>query len=332
MPSRLKPPHVLVVSTIVDLATDAVVRKLSEMGVRITRWNTERFPFFDRVTVAFAEKSVRSEIWSSFDQHPTHLDDVTSVWYRRLRTPEEPEGMDEGVHDFCVREGRAAVLGVLLGGLSSNVRWTSHPSHVWLAENKLYQLRTARQVGFTIPETLVTNSGQHVRSAHLRFANGMIAKPTRTGYVEIEGEPFAIYTSTVEDRDLADLPEVDRSPVIYQPLIPKAADIRVTVVGDQVFAAQIHSQDDPAARVDWRHTADPDLPHSPFELAPSDTDLVRRFMSQLQLRFGALDFVLTPDGDLVFLEINPNGQWLWLDEKLDLGITEALAAHLAFGD
>ncbi len=323
-------PHVLIVSTVLDLATDAVVRELTRMGVRVTRWNTEQFPFWDGATISF-DDGVHAEICSHPYGVPQPLDDVTSVWYRKVRTPEKPEDMDRGVYDFCIREGRTAIVGLLLGGLPDGAHWTSHPSRIWAAENKPYQLRTAQRVGLTIPHTVITNWGQHIRAAHRSFDKNMVAKPARSGYVEVEGEPFAIYTSKVDAGDLADLSDVESSPAIYQPLIQKEADIRITVVGDRIFSARIDSQGDPAAQVDWRHTADPDLPHSTFDL-PSGIDAqIRAFMNRLDLRFGALDFVLTPNGELIFLEVNPNGQWLWLDDRLDEGITKALALHLAHG-
>ena len=51
-------------------------------------------------------------------------------------------------------------------------------------------------------------------------------------------------------------------------------------------------------------------------------------MDPHDLQYGAIENVLTPDGQFVFLEINPNGQWLWLDDMLSLGITTAIAEWL----
>jgi glutathione synthase/RimK-type ligase-like ATP-grasp enzyme len=107
--------------------------------------------------------------------------------------------------------------------------------------------------------------------------------------------------------------------------VPKRFELRVTVVGEQVFAAEIHSQQTNRTRVDWRrydlsHT--PHLPHAlPEHVQVKCVELVRR----LGLCYGAIDLILTPDGRYVFLEINPSGQYMWIEERTGLPISEAVA-------
>lgn len=325
------PTHVLVVSTALDLATDAVVRALDAAGVRVTRCNTEEVPFQSRLTLTITPtcRIPPSIVLQRLGQDACpSLEDVSCVWYRRIRAPTRPADMDPGVYEFCVRESRAALLGSLLGAVSSSTAWMSHPSKVWEAEHKLYQLSVARQAGLTIPDTTVTNDPQEVRAAFQRHGGYLIAKPARSGYVEVGGEPRAIYTSQVSVEHLDALGGIDSSPVIYQPLIRKRCDVRVTVVGDRVFVAEIDSQTNADAHIDWRRTSDPALPHRAAELPGEVTAGVHRLMRLLGLEFGALDFVRTPEDEYIFLEVNPNGQWLWLDLQLGFGVTEAVAQWL----
>jgi glutathione synthase/RimK-type ligase-like ATP-grasp enzyme len=113
--------------------------------------------------------------------------------------------------------------------------------------------------------------------------------------------------------------------------VPKRVELRITVVGDQVFAAEIHSQKAKRTRIDWRrydlaHT--PHYPHTlPDEVRRSCVELVRR----LGLCYGAIDMVLTPDGRYVFLEINPNGQFLWIEQLTGMPISDAICDLLASG-
>jgi len=248
----------------------------------------------------------------------------TAVWYRRVRVPTRPEGMDPGIYDFCLRETRAALLGGIAGIAT---RWMSPPEQVWRAELKPFQLQIAADLGLKVPRTLITNDPRRVRQAFDEF-KGMIAKPTRGGYVVANGLPHSIYTSEVLAEHLEHLDEARLSPTIYQELIPKRFDIRVTIVGERIFAAAIDSQRDPAARVDWRRTDDPNLGHQRIDLPVALEATLRLLMRKLGLTFGAVDLVLTPEGEYVFLEINPNGQWLWLDDKLDLGITQEVVNWL----
>ena len=327
--AAVKAAHVLVVSTVLDLATDAVVRTLGDWGVRTTRLNTEDYPFGARMTTVFDAASSGAGSRGHVAWEGSRIDDVSAVWYRRVRSPVRPDGMDLGVYDFCAREARAALLGTLLGDVRAGLAWMSPPSNVWAAEHKLQQLATAARLGLSIPETVVTNDAREVRAAFSRFRGQMIAKPVRSGYVEVGGEPRAIFTSQVLQQHLETLADIDASPVIYQPLIAKACDVRVTIVGSRIFTAEIDSQLDANARIDWRRTEDPLLPHRRSDLPPDVRQALLEMMTQLGLAFGAVDLIRTPDNQYTFLEVNPNGQWLWLDAQLDLGITDAIASWLA---
>lgn len=310
---------ILVISTIADVATDEVVRILSERGARFIRVNTEDFPFDSSVTIGFQNSG---KVALSFRGKPVvHR----AIWYRRVRTPARPEQMDIGIYDFCLRENRAALLG---GLVTQQTRWMSSPDAVWKAEFKPYQLRAAQDVGFTIPRTIISNDPEAIRQAYGEFGR-MIVKPVRSGHFWQDGKEHSVYTSEVTPAEIPFLDEARWTPSIYQELVPKKYDIRVTCVGDQLFTAAIHSQGDPAAVVDWRKTDDPHLPHSRIELPTAILGKLQMLMRQLNLQFGCIDLVLTPSGDYVFLEVNPSGQWLWLDDQLDLGISRAVADWLA---
>ncbi len=314
-------PWVLIVSTKACVATDDVIRRLAARGINAYRLNTEEFPFDH--SISFRPGAQPGCPWLLCDQR--EMPAPTSIWYRRFRTPGTPEGMDEGTATFCRQETRAALIGSIAG---RSTRWMSHPAALWQAEFKPYQLEVAAQMGIPIPRTVVTNDPVTIRAAFGEFQR-MIAKPTRSGYLVPDGVEYAIYTSQVLEEHLEELESARLSPAIYQELIPKRFDIRVTIIGNEVFAASIDSQADPAASIDWRRTDNPDLAHYRHEL-PSDVSVALiRLMDKLQLTFGAIDLVQSSNGDYVFLEVNPNGQWLWLDDKLDLGISERVAGWLA---
>jgi glutathione synthase/RimK-type ligase-like ATP-grasp enzyme len=241
-----------------------------------------------------------------------------------MRTPAKPEAMDNGVYEFCLHEARATLIGSILG---LTTRWMSHPAAIWSSEFKPFQLSLAAQVGLSIPPTIITNDPNAIKKAFNQFG-AMIAKPVRRGYITNEGRSSAIFTSQVLREHLDEIESARYSPAIYQALIPKRYDIRVTIVGHQVFAAAIDSQSDPAAAIDWRLTCNPALPHYSTHLPEQLLDQLRRLMGLLGLTFGAIDLVQKPDGEFVFLEVNPNGQWLWLDRTLDMGISEAVAEWL----
>jgi glutathione synthase/RimK-type ligase-like ATP-grasp enzyme len=315
-------PHVLIVSTIADAATDEVVRRLTARDIPLNRINTEDYPFSR--TLAIHPNKEPGNDWFVIGDEPVTR--PTAVWYRRLRTPSKPEAMDEGIHTFCLQETRATLLG---GIMDLGARWMSHPSAVWQAEFKPFQLWKAAEIGLPIPHTVITNDPPKIRQAFGDFDGRMIVKPARSGHVIRGGREFAIFTSQVLKEHLDYLESAKLSPAVYQELVPKASDVRVTIVGEKVFAAAIDSQSDPAAMIDWRQTNNPRLPHRPVALPDRVKDLLLHMMDELRLAFAAIDMIQTPAGEYVFLEINPSGQWLWLDDMLDLGISDAVAEWLA---
>ena len=86
-----------------DLATDAVVRALQDIGSPVVRVNTEDLPFSGVIDYSIGV----NEPTAIFSERAA-TDWFSAVWYRRLRVPTKPAEMDAGVYDFCVRESRSA--------------------------------------------------------------------------------------------------------------------------------------------------------------------------------------------------------------------------------
>lgn len=309
----------MIVSTKVDTATDAVVHELNNRSVPVVRFNTEDFPYNETASFHIGPGS-RPKL--SFNGKTVSF---RSAWWRRIRAPKAPEAMHLGVHDYCVREGKSFSSGFMLG---IQERTMSYPASVWAAEHKIHQLTVASKCGLTVPSTVITNSPGEIREAFAEFDGQMIGKPLRSGFIDLGEEQRALYTTKIEEEDLNDLSGAHWSPSIYQQWIPKYRDVRVTVVGDRLFTAEIDGNADPKAVIDWRRTENADLPHYKSELPIKLEEKVRYFMRCLGLKFGAIDFVRTYGNVYFFLEINPNGQWLWIDNKLNLGITAAVADWL----
>ena len=251
--------------------------------------------------------------------------DVKSVWYRRNVRPVLPAELDCGYREFCERESRAFLEGTLL--TLPTTRWLSDPAAIWKSERKPYQLAVAAHLGFRIPSTLITNSEHAIGTFGVRHQ--LIAKAVSSGYVSRQGGNGAIFTSSVSEDDIADLRGLDLAPVTFQQLQDKRSDIRVTVVGDQVLSAEILSQDGDSSKIDWRATEDPDLEHRIHDLPADIAHRCRILVQQLGLNFGAIDLALTEDGSYVFFEINPNGEWVWLEDKLGFPISSLIAKWLA---
>jgi glutathione synthase/RimK-type ligase-like ATP-grasp enzyme len=118
-------------------------------------------------------------------------------------------------------------------------------------------------------------------------------------------------------------------PTLFQQYIAKATELRITVVGNSVFAAEMYTQIDPRTTIDWRRGSPVAVPHRPVTLPPAVERCCLELVHRLGLTFGAIDMVRTPDGEFVFLEINPNGQWAWIEGLTGLQIAKKIAEVLS---
>jgi glutathione synthase/RimK-type ligase-like ATP-grasp enzyme len=238
--------------------------------------------------------------------------------------------MEAGHFAFSEKESRFALVGSVLA-LSHVLPTMSPPAAVWAAEHKPYQLAVASRCGLRVPDTLISNEPSEAEKFFRHYRPDVIAKSVRTGYLEDATGPKAIFTSKVERSHMERISRLTVAPVTFQPLLHKQSDIRVTVVGERMFSAEICSQSDNDASIDWRRTSNPDLPHETHELPRPVERCLANYMRCLGLHYGAIDLVLDEDGDYWFLEVNPGGQWLWLDRILSLGITQRIADWLESG-
>ena len=310
---------VLLVTTSYDEAAGYLERELNRRRVRFFRLDSDRFP--GEISATFEPGRGLQFV---DDTQQISGEDVRSVWYRRHHAPILPPGLESGVVDFCNRECRSFLLGALAA--LPTKRWLSAPEAIWRAERKPLQLAIAAELGMTLPHTLVTNDSRAVLSFSDR--NDLIAKAVSYGYVKGSKGNHAIFSSEISPEDLSDLRGLKLAPVIFQEHVKKAADIRVTVVGDRVFAAEILSQRRDSSRVDWRATDDPNLIHRRHDLPCNVEQQCRELLSALRLGFGAIDFALTPKGEYVFFEINPNGEWIWIEDQLQYPIAGSIADWL----
>ena len=147
-----------------------------------------------------------------------------------------------------------------------------------------------------------------------------------------EEQAGMIYTHLVTEEDLDHLDSVRYGPTFFQALVPKSRDIRVTVIGDELFAAGIDSMLVEEARIDFRVAEMMDLPHEPVTLPEPVAAACLAIVKRLGLQFGAIDLLETPDGDYVFLENNPNGQWYWVEMMTGQPMARAMADLLERGE
>lgn len=316
--------RVLIISREFDPHADQMVVLLKQWGVPCFRWVTEAFPRDS--TLSFTTDgtavtgSLRTEGWE------IDLASIRSVWYRRRASPVLPPGLSDDESRFAETETRAAFDGLCR---TAGWFWVNHPDRNRVAGSKMLQLKAAGELGFRIPRTLVTNDPGKVREFHRLCGGAVIYKPFNSGF--FADSQKVCYTTPLQGPDLERLDLIRLTPGLFQENVPKRFELRVTIIGRRVFATEIHSQGRDLSRDDWRAADVEDLRHVPHRLPG---ELERRcvaFLERFGLAYGAMDFIVTPDGDYVFLENNVGGQFGWLEDRTGEPMTATLARMLVAG-
>lgn len=303
--------------------------ELRDRGADVVRFNTEDLPSQAGLTLRLS--STGADGYLEVAGRTVELPEISSVWYRRPAEPIPPKEITDLTDKrFAVEESEEALFGLWR---VLDCTWVSHPDALNAASYKPAQLRVGAALGFDVPRTIITNDpGEALR--FVREADGdVVLKPLRFGLVsETGGQQEIIFTNILRKEDVAaGLGQVKLCPCLLQEYVHKDVELRVTVVGSEVFASEILSQEAPQGLHDWRRADVRDLPHRAHDLPAEVADRCVALVDLLGLNFGAIDLILTPTGRYVFLEINPNGQWLWVEHLAGLPITDALVRLLMRG-
>ncbi|MCF0061797.1 hypothetical protein MUK70_21390 [Dyadobacter chenwenxiniae] len=303
---------ILVVTHKSDFTADFLIQKLNERDIPYYRLNCEDIG--TRTDVSLSSKSGFAPVIDGQDK-------FSGVWFRRTKLP-DLEGIDPYVEAYYLSEFQWFQRNLWN---TIDARWISEPDYVYRAENKFLQLKTAQQIGFAIPPTLISTDIQEISKFYEDCEGQLIIKPIYNNRFEHKNGSQLIYTTKISNLELEKLLESIPLPSIYQRYVEKKCEIRVTVINDAVFAASVNSQQSEMTKVDWRRER---LPFTSYSLPQMLQDKCVEIVRALNLSFGAIDLIETPEGDYVFLEINPNGQWAWIEMDTGLPISDTIIDFL----
>jgi hypothetical protein len=306
-----------------NASVEYVARALQDLGVQPVRLDTDHYPTDVRVTTQFGPRETLRLLRTP--QGFVELDDVQSVWYRRFFAGARIPVQLGDTREPCVNETRRTLYGTIaaLPGFQVDplisVRKTDH---------KELQLLKAREFGLTIPRTLFSNDPLEVRRFYRQLDGRMITKMQSSFAIYRQGEELVVFTNPMSPADLEDLSGLRYCPMTFQEWIPKAYELRSTVVGKRVFTARVDSQKQEVTSVDWRRDGVGLLEAWEPEQLPDEVEQgLLRLTEFFGLNYAGADFVVAPDGTHYFLEINAGGEWFWLQRWLP--IAEALAELLS---
>ncbi len=297
--------------------------RLARRGVEVARFSHASFPQHARLSLRYGNHGATQRVAQVGDSR-FDLARVTAVWYRR---PQQPV-----VHDYLRAQATRPWVETQCNTLLESV-WNAHaglwlpgtPARIEQASSKVFQLDFARSLGLEIPPTLITNSPAEILEFYRQHRGKIVRKALKSADVFADdGARVRPFTYLVSRRDLAHVYGSECCPTIVQAYVEKRIELRVTVVGQRVFAAEIDSQRANHTRYDWRHHDTAHTPHRTHELPVQLQQACVRMIADLGLLFGAIDMIVTPDSRYVFLELNPNGEYLWIESLTGLPISDAV--------
>lgn len=297
---------VLVLTNSADETADYLSEKLTESRVKWIRLDSDR--------LSAVEVNHNSRTTLSFSGGPSlSPSDVSNVWLRRPERPRLTLAQDPAINHHAEDEWAAAIEGFLCQ--ISVERWMNHPSALAASSQKVEQLVRATTIGLVSPASLVTQSPEQAAEFCGRFGSRVIAKPVSHGRLSREDQADSIiYTSEVNVDDFARLDSVRFCPTLFQERIAKVTDVRVTVIDDEVLSVRMDHTDIQGSQVlDVRRANMAGVRYEAIDAPAHVRSQLLSLVKSYGLRFAAIDFGVDSEGNWIFFELNPTGQWAWLD-------------------
>jgi hypothetical protein len=304
--------RVLILSPPDDVHAAAVATAVERLGGEAVCWGAAEFPA--KGYVAFDPSTGGIDVRT--DEGTISTGPLHSVWWRRPGPlTVGAEVTDRRVRRFCLAETESFFRGVFDALPIPVINRPSADD----AARKPRQLEVAQRLGLRIPETVFTNDPRRVVEFWRRHEGKCVYKPlTAPAFRMAE-------TRVLEEEQLDRLDALTHAPIIVQEHVPRGVDVRVTVIGDEAFAAEVTTVR-PEADIDWR--LDLTASWRAHELPSGIIDGLGALLRALRLEYGCVDLRRRPDGEYVFFEVNPAGQFLFVEIDAGLPVTGAMAALL----
>ncbi|RNA61898.1 MvdD family ATP-grasp ribosomal peptide maturase [Chryseobacterium nematophagum] len=293
-----------------NFSIEKVTEYIEKNNCEVIRFDVDLYPLENKLSTVFQDGS-----WVSFletSEKKYRLDDIKAVWYRRAYN------MGKGLKDELDPKFYGAAMGevrnTLFGFLESIDAYSlGKPSIYRRLDSKEEQLKIAEKIGFKIPETCITNSPEIARKFIIKHQN-VIGK-MQTGFAIYEdGVENVVFTNVIDEGKLQELDSLVYCPMQFQRRITKKKELRVTVVGQDIYAFEIDSQQSEEASIDWRKDGVNLLDKWVRTELPVDIEeKIEELLDVYNVDYGAIDIIVSPEDEYYFIEINAAGEFFWLD-------------------
>lgn len=307
----------LIISSTIDFSTDLVCYQLMMSGEKFYRLNRDEF-IKHNIVVDLQKKSMMISIED--EEYNIQFEQLKGVFYRApvfLRTQAKAE---LSVQEQLERNQWSSFLRNLI--IFQNANWINNPVYTYRAENKMFQLCVSESCGLQIPKTYVSNISVNMLEREKKY----IVKSLDTAlfYDTQNNKEMFTYSNVVSGEELQDY-ELASAPIIIQEFLNPKVDCRVTYIQGKLFPVKI-LQNGEGLYGDWRLRKD-ELEYVPFQLPPNISVAICKLMQKLEIQFGGIDLAIVGE-KYFFIEVNPTGEWGWLEIKTGMQISQTIKKAL----
>lgn len=297
---------ILIITSTVDFTVDYIIDRYKNK-CEFYRINIDKFNEYEFDMNFEKGFNVKNRYWNINES------EISSIYYRKPMLPDLSEF--EPSYIKMISKDIIYFINGLVDSFKGKV--LSKPCILRKTENKVYQIMIAKEVGFCFPESSIGTCKEKINGI---IKKGGIIKPLTTGKMVNDNLCEIIQTSKINNIIKED---ISMTPLYIQKYINKDCELRITIINDKVFAVKIKAYNN----IDWRINQE----KNEYELTSIPVQIEKKcfkMLEKMNLRFGAFDFIIDELGRYIFLEVNPNGQWLWLEEKLNLKISNEIVSYL----
>ena len=318
--------NLLIVTSASDIHADVVIRELQKKSkINPIRLNTETFIKNSQYFYEWKSSGELNKQLLGVRNSLKNIRDIGVIWWRKPdRYDVFPEVTDAWAIKYCQQETESLVQS--LAGLYPDAKWVNHYYKLRFPSHRINQIPTAKELGITIPPTVVTNSYK-AACQFVAQQGKCVIKPLRYSGFLHQGKQYACYTRPIDLETLEEFKESIRlAPIFLQKRISKKAEYRVTLIGKHDFVCRIDAKhlNDADIALDWRAIAPEKLIHLPGKLPNTYLEKLHQMLDIFGLNFGAFDIIRDEDDTLYFIELNPNGQWYWIEILTGMPMVSAI--------
>ncbi len=248
-----------------------------------------------------------------------------NIWNRRIMVPDRNKGMPKDLQDLVTDECEKTWDGLLMAHKGKVV---NRPQNHFYASSKLDQIKFAIENGVYVPDTIVTNNPSNLEDFYEKHGGNICFKLQKGAVIRTTEGNKVIYTNKVGSEQMKNASLVSSHPSLFQEYIDKEFEIRIVATDKTVTGIAIHSQDSEVSKIDYRKYDFENVRYEHIEIPEHVANFCSSMLTHYGLHFGAFDFIYSKEGRHCFLELNPNGQWLWLEEQSGYNLTREVSENL----